>query len=254
MKKLLFITALILCSTMIVSAQESSKPQMNFVKFNLTSLLLKNYSFQYERVLSKHISAAVGFRFMPYTTLPFKSSVIKMAKIDDPQIIDMINTAEFANYSITPEIRFYLGKKGYGRGFYIAPYYRYAAYEAQKFTASFEVGDQGQPGSYTQKIDFAGSISSHTGGIMLGVQWALGKHFSFDWWILGAAYGASNGTFSGKPTPNIPEDKVAQIKEKLEEMNIPNKTIEVTPSNVKIGLDGIPWAGLRSGIIIGVKF
>nr|MBP6365337.1 hypothetical protein [Bacteroidales bacterium] len=68
MKKLLAVTALILCSVFTVRAQESAKPQMNFVKFNLTSLLLKNYSLQYERVLSKSISAAVSFRFMPYTT------------------------------------------------------------------------------------------------------------------------------------------------------------------------------------------
>ena len=255
MKKLLAVTALILCSVFTVRAQESAKPQMNFVKFNLTSLLLKNYSLQYERVLSKSISAAVSFRFMPYTTVPFKSTIIDMAKFEDQETIDMFNTAQFANYSITPEIRFYLGKKGYGRGFYIAPYYRYASYEAQNLEFSFEIGDEEGQMAQTQKIDLSGSLTSHTGGIMFGVQWALGKHVSLDWWLLGAAYGVSSGVINGIPTPALSQEDIPTVKRELEEMDIPmvEKTVTVTSNNVRMDLTG-PWAGIRSGIIIGIKF
>lgn len=36
------------------------KPRMNSLKFNLTSLALKNYSLQYERILSRKFSFAVA--------------------------------------------------------------------------------------------------------------------------------------------------------------------------------------------------
>ena len=253
MKKLLFITTLLFCSTFTLKAQEGVKPQMNFVKFNLTSVILKNYSLQYERVISKHVSAAVSFRFMPYTTLPFKSNIIKMAEFEDQQSIDLINNAQFANYAITPEIRFYLGKKGYGRGFYIAPYYRFAAYETQNLVVSFETGDDLDP--QTQTVDLKGSVTSHTGGIMFGVQWALGKHVSLDWWILGAAYGVSSGVLNGVTNPAIPEADLANVKREIEELDIPmvEKTATVTPNSVRVDITG-PWAGIRSGIVLGIKF
>ena len=37
-----------------------SKPRMSNLKFNLTSLSLKNYSLQYERILSRKFSFAVA--------------------------------------------------------------------------------------------------------------------------------------------------------------------------------------------------
>ena len=253
MKKLLAILVFIFCFSFAIRAQEALKPQMNFVKFNLTSILLKNYSLQYERVLSKRVSAAVSFRFMPYTNVPFKSTIIKMAKFEDQETIDVLNSAQFANYSINPEVRFYLGKKGYGRGFYIAPYYRYAAYDTQNLQFSFETGEGME--TQTQEVELKGNITSHTGGIMFGVQWALGKHVSLDWWILGAAYGVSSGVLDGTPTPAIPQEDIDEVKREIEEIEIPmvEKTVTVTPTNVRVDLTG-PWAGIRSGIVLGIKF
>ncbi|OJV19834.1 MAG: hypothetical protein BGO30_00755 [Bacteroidetes bacterium 41-46] len=253
MKKLLAFSVFLICSSFVLNAQEALKPQMNYVKFNLTSILLKNYSLQYERVLTKRISAAVSFRFMPYTTIPFKTAIMNMADFEDQETIDLFNNAQFGNYAITPEIRFYLGKKGYGRGFYIAPYYRYAAYDTQNLEFNFNTGDDQNP--QNQKVDLKGSITSHTGGIMFGVQWALGKHISLDWWILGAAYGVSSGVLNGVPTPAIPESDLADVKREIEDMDIPmvKKTATVTSNSVRVDLTG-PWAGIRSGIVFGVKF
>lgn len=107
MKKLLLLTGLLLLITPGVFAQKASeKHQKNFVKVNLTSLFLKNYGIQYERVLSKRVSAAIGFRLMPYTTIPFKDKIIDMANFEDQEPVDFLNNAQIANYSITPEIRF----------------------------------------------------------------------------------------------------------------------------------------------------
>ena len=49
------------CTTFNSRAQtDEAKPQKNFFKVNLTALVLKNYSLQYERVLNKTVSVAVA--------------------------------------------------------------------------------------------------------------------------------------------------------------------------------------------------
>lgn len=90
---------------------------------------------------------------------------------------------------------------------------------------------------------------------MFGVQWALGKHVSLDWWILGAAYGVSSGVLDGIPTPAIPQEDIADVKREIEEIEIPmvEKTVTVTSNNVRVDITG-PWAGIRSGIVLGIKF
>ena len=99
MKKLLLLTGLLLLITPGVFAQKASeKHRKNFVKVNLTSLFLKNYGIQYERVLSKRVSAAIGFRLMPYTTIPFKDKIIDMANFEDQEPVDFLNNAQIANY------------------------------------------------------------------------------------------------------------------------------------------------------------
>jgi hypothetical protein len=52
----------------------------------------------------------------------------------------MFDNAELG-YTITPEVRFYLGK-GYGKGFYIAPFYRNLKYDITgvNFTYTNQIG------------------------------------------------------------------------------------------------------------------
>lgn len=94
----------------------------NIFKVNLTALVLNNYMGQYERVLGKRVSVAISYRTMPESSVPFKSFILN--QIDDPEgdAEEILNNLKLSNYAITPEIRFYMGKKGYGRGFYIAPF------------------------------------------------------------------------------------------------------------------------------------
>ncbi|MBP6686866.1 MAG: hypothetical protein KA160_03325, partial [Lacibacter sp.] len=120
--------------------KSDDKQKMNIVKVNLMALGLKNYSFQYERVLSKHVSVALGVRTMPMNGLPLKSTIIDIVGEDDPQITQTINDLKVGNFAITPEVRFYLSKKGYGRGFYVAPYYRYATFKAEQVSIEYESG------------------------------------------------------------------------------------------------------------------
>ena len=142
MKKLLILSLFISFTLYVVSAQEvpvvppsdtlsakevqvntpanSVKISKNFIKFNITSALIKNYSLQYERVLSRSVSATVSFRIMPESGIPYTDNIFKWFDITDPEAQNVIENAIIGNFAITPEIRFYTGKKRYGNGFYFA--------------------------------------------------------------------------------------------------------------------------------------
>ncbi len=224
------------------------QPARNFIKTNLSSIPLKNYSIQYERVLTKGVSLAVTYRTMPSTSIPFKSLILE-AVGDDQDTKDIINQAKLSNFAITPEVRFYLGK-GNGKGFYIAPFYRYVKFSTNQVPVSYDLAN-----GTKQSVNLSGNLTANTVGLLFGVQKLLGKHFCLDWWLLGAHYGSGNGLFTGTPSsPLSPEDQ-AEIKDALENIDIPltDKTVTVTPNNVSVKLDG-PFGGLRSGISFGFRF
>jgi hypothetical protein len=83
----------------------------NFIKFNITSALIKNYSLQYERILSRGVSAAVAFRVMPESGIPYTDNIFRWFDITDSKTQDVIDNVIIRNYAITPEIRFYTGQK-----------------------------------------------------------------------------------------------------------------------------------------------
>lgn len=221
----------------------------NLLKLNLTSLPLKQYAVQYERVLNRKLSFAVAVRVMPTSTLPLQKIILD-AVGDDPDTRKVIETFRMSNMAITPELRFYLSKRGYGRGFYLAPFYRYASYKTSQMTFDYDLSGGGQ-GS----INLAGKLTSNTGGLLLGAQWPLGKHLVLDWWILGPHYGSGNGMFKGQSSQSLTQSEQDDLRTQLEDIDIPltNKTINVTANGASLGLDG-PWAGIRAGFSLGIRF
>ncbi|HEY0039594.1 MAG TPA: DUF3575 domain-containing protein [Flavisolibacter sp.] len=247
--------AVLLSSSIAALAQESTTEETtpgiskNFIKVNLTSLPLKNFHLQYERVLSKRVSIAIGGRYMPTSTIPFKSLVIKAIGDDDQDTKDLIEKSQIGNFAITPEVRFYLGK-GYGKGFYIAPYYRYANFSTNTITLNFS-----ETNGPSRSLNLNGEMSGHTGGIMFGAQWFLGKTITLDWWIIGAHYGTGKGIFTGTPSTPFTPGEQADIRQTLEDIDVPliDKTVSVSPNNVTVKTDGA-FGGLRGGILLGVRF
>lgn len=257
---------LFICATLQLSAQktvsipgtsfqpveiESSKKEykQNFIKLNLTAIAFKNYSIQYERVLNKAISVAVSFRTMPATTLPFKSLILD-AVGDNADTKKVIEDFRLSNFAFTPEVRFYPGKKGYGRGFYIAPFYRYASFSTNSLTFDFQ-----NTAGVQSSINLSGKLNANTAGLLFGAQWALGKHMCLDWWILGPHYGAGTGDFTGVASKPLTPDEQNDLRRELENLEIPltNKTVAVDANGASLKLSG-PWGGVRSGISLGVRF
>jgi len=251
----------VVCFCLTVSAQqldEKSSPaetkknagkdhKMNFFKVNITGLALRNYGFQYERIIKKKISFALGLRFMPSGDLPLKSS-LKDAANGDVDVENAIDNAQLGNFSLTPEFRFYLSKKGYGRGFYIAPYYRYTKFNADAIPIQYNGG------AGAKTINLKGDLSTNMGGLMFGAQWFLGKSISLEWWILGAHYGTGKGTITGISSTPFTTLEQNDIRQTIESIDLPvgKITAEVTSTTAKAIFDG-PWAGLRGGILIGIR-
>ena len=259
--KFLLALLLIIAAPFVLQAQIESSPEyagnqvkknqdVNFIKTNITSILLKNYSLQYERTLKKKLSAAISFRVMPETQLPFKSTILSIIEDDDADTKDMVEKITLSNFAITPEIKFYLSKKGYGQGFYISLFYRYAQYTAGNVDVKYTRDDNSE-GS----IDLSGKLTANTGGFMLGVQKMLGKTVCLDIWILGPHAGGGKGNLTGIPDKSLSSSEQQDLREALEDLDIPltNLKSTVTSNFASVDLSG-PWAGVRSGISLGIRF
>jgi hypothetical protein len=168
----------------------------------------------------------------------------------DPETEDIIRNMLIGSYTITPEVRFYLGHKGYGTGFYLALFYRYGHYEASKIPIPFtnELDED-------ITIDTKGDIVSHTGGFLVGYQWALGKHMCLDWQMFGPHFGVSSGDFLGVPSSPLSQQDQADIEEEFlnVESSLIDQTVDATANEVQMLFDG-PWGGLRFAVTFGVKF
>lgn len=264
-KKLFYlIVAFILSNTYNLTAQinsEDSLPivknnktlsnhRLNFVKINLLGFVVKNYSVQYERVLSRKISIAVSYRIMPSTGFPFQSQIIKASGTTDANTKATLEKFRLSNMAITPEIRLYLSKKGYGHGFYVAPFYRFASFKTNDMIFTYESSN-----NVESNISMAGKLTSNTGGILFGFQKYIGKHICIDTWLLGPHYGSTSGEFNGTTDTPLTSEEQADLKQQLTDFDIPltNKTVIVTANSATLKLDG-PWAGIRVGLSVGVRF
>jgi hypothetical protein len=251
MKKIFFALFLL---PIITNAQLGLLGGKNIIKTNLTSYALNNYNITYERSILKKMSISVGFRYMPKTTVPLKSTLEKY--IDNPDV--KINDFQMGNFAITPELRLYLGL-GKMKGFYIAPYARYASFDLSVPITY----DYLAPGE-TEKPQavFTGNFKSFSGGLLIGTQFQLAKKLVLDFWIIGAHYGTSSGTInavtnkslgSGPSSPawNALQQQLDEFKEigpfKFEGKVTSSNTAQITTTGA--------WAGIRAlGLSLGFRF
>jgi len=237
-------TWLLNAAFILFAAPAFSQKLENTVKVNLSSLVLKNFSLQYERGITKHISAALGIRIQPKGSLPFQTT----AKNTFPDAEFNFADISMGNTAITPEVRFYLGA-GRNRGFYIAPYARYA-----KFNMSLPINFQGQNGN--EEAIFDGHVTSFSGGVMFGMQYTIGKMVVLDIWAIGAHYGGSNGNATFTPSQPLTNQEQQSLQQVLNGVDIKPFDFSgtVSANGAVIQTKG-PWVGIRAlGINVGVRF
>lgn len=250
---LFLLAALAVSSLSTVQAQETSTGEgKNLVKWNVAALALKNYSFQYERAVANKISVAAGLRFAPKAKVAFSSKLEDV--IDNEDTWNSVKDFKTGNFAITPEVRFYLGQSVF-RGFYVAPFVRYATYSVEgPFHYDITVDVSGTAVNQKGVIPLSGNINTFTGGLLIGAQWKLSKLVYLDWWIIGASYGTSSGSISGKKNmlPEEQEELRKQLND-LEDLPLVKVKSEVNSEGAKVDFDG-PWANLRAGLSIGFRF
>lgn len=250
MKKLLILLVITGSCSSLLAQKEKEKnndepaPAKNMVKINLLALGLKNISLQYERAVARKVTVAGTFRFMPNGSIPFKSTFVNLA--DDPDTERQINNLKVGNIAFMPEVRYYLGKKGAFRGFYLGLFASLARYNADVL---LEYDDAGT----TETIPMKGNLTAITGGLMIGAQFRLSNKVYLDWWILGPNYGSSNGKLTGKKTMDAADQQ--DLRDELNELDIPltKFTYVVDGNGATMNIKG-PWAGIRSGLCIGIRF
>ena len=251
MKKLVLLTFAVTATTFLFAQEvidnekiDGTTRKNNIIKLNLPALAFKTISVQYERAIAKKMTVAGTFRYMPEGSIPLKSTVIELA--DDPKLERQLNNFEIGNMAFIPEVRFYVGKKGAFHGFYLAPFASIARYSSNLL---FEFDDNGT----TETIPLSGDVNAFTGGLMLGAQWKLSKAVYLDWWILGPNYGKSKGDLTGKKSLSASEQQA--LRDELAGLDSPltDFTYDVNANGATINFNG-PWAGVRSGICIGINF
>lgn len=239
MKKIILLAGVLFSQALFSQSSE----KMNIVKTNLTAYAFKNFNISYERAITKWFSVNVSYGKMPEGKLPFQSLLAADAKND-------FENLEVGNAAFTLETRFYLGK-GYGKGFYIAPYYRNTQFKARNLTYDLELSTETLP------VNISGKATGNSAGLMIGTQWFLGKNNNWviDWWIVGAHYGKGKGDFNGVTARTLNALEQQELKTQLEDLEIPlvDYTTDVNANGAIMKLDG-SWAGLRSGFSLGYRF
>jgi hypothetical protein len=252
MKKHSLLLILLLIAGMVNAQDREESPNAessvsnagkNLIKINLLALPLRNYSLGLEHKLGRKVTAGIGFRFMPTGGLPMMSTIKNL--IDDPSTDKQLDQFETSNTAITPEIRFYLGKQAM-RGFYLAPFARYSTY---KGSLPFEFDVNGT----TQNMPLSGKLTTITGGLLIGAQWKLGGRLYLDWWMLGPQYGSADGSLDGKKA--LSADEQRELRAELQDIEIPfaKTTTTVDANGARLDIKG-PWAGIRAGLNLGIRF
>ena len=250
MKKILL---LLLLAPFFANAQKLLGGK-NIIKTNITGDLIGNYNLTYERSVAKKLSLSVGFRYMPKTVLPSAIRNIADKYINDPDV--HLEDFQMGNFAITPELRLYLSA-GKMKGFYIAPYGRYASFDVQ---VPVSYTNSSLPPGTKAQAKFNGKFTSMSAGLLLGTQFQIAKKLVLDIWIIGAHYGSSSGTIDAvdiSPAMNNQSDRDALQAQLDDVKNLGPFTFEgkvTSATTAQITTTGA-WAGVRAlGLSLGFRF
>ena len=222
----------IICGILLCTSIAFSQKHNDAIKINLSGLIVKNISVQYERKVAKRISVALNYRTLPYGTVPFSTALsnqVNNASVD-------FSKMNVGSSAITPEVRFYVGKKKAMRGFYLGPFASFSNYKTD-----FPINFSNRSGI------FSGNLKATTGGLQLGAQMRISNRIFLDWWILGPNIGNGNGNLNLAATLTPTEQ--SDLRDQLEKLkgNVPLGFIQsytVDSNGANVVLNG-PWAGLR---------
>lgn len=237
------------------AADEGTRTPKQVIKLNLTQLALTNISLQYEYGFHKNFSAALGVGYLIPRNIP--------SQIFTPSSnAQGYQLPKFGGWAVTPELRIYPGKKVNHQaphGFYLAPYFRYSKYTLQAtYIDSVNV-------STSHTYDVKATYAGFTGGLMIGAQWIIGKHFSIDWWIAGGGAGLAKFSIDAKAVDgslNMSSQEQSDLKNdinnNINELGSFGKgtvNITTTSNSAAVRITGLPMTSIRAfGLCLGYAF
>lgn len=251
-KKLSVLFILLVATGSFVLAQ---KKDDNAIKINLPALFFKNFSLQYEKAIDKKHSFAVAIRYRPESKIPFQKAISDL--FTDTTI--RLDLAKLGNIGITPEYRFYLGKKGVMESFYLGLFISYNYYSGDAPINYWAYNSQ--TNQFIAKVAvFKGHINTLTAGLQVGAQWKLSNKLSLDWWIVGLNYGINSGDFKYRGTLTADEQvtlnevKLKPMKELLSSVVNIDLYEPANPNGAAFKSSG-QWFGIRAmGVNLGYRF
>ncbi len=265
---LLFITAVSLAAQPEYLKKGALIDGKTIVKLNVSTLPFGGQSASLERIISKRLSLTFAAGQASEGKIPYTDQVIDFAmdkffkenETDMGPLKTALSSFRYNNLYFSPEIRFYLGK-GYGRGFYIAPYYLYQNLGLNQMDMAYTYEDEGV--EYTESIQLKGHVNSQNLGINLGKQWLLGKRrmFVIDWKIIGLHGGFANSNISAKydgSYADYRQEAQQFIDDLLNDTQLP-PSVKITGGQIQddnsVAFDiESPWAFLRTSISVGIRF
>lgn len=225
----------------------------NQLKINFLPLIWNTYSLNYERKLAKRFTFGITGNYKPQGKPPLKNYIQKMFGELDQNYLNNefdIDRLEYSTWSISPEFKYYLGKSGAFKGFYIAGF---AKYESLNIIYDYALEIETSDRHYLVDIPLKGDLLAFTGGLYLGVQFKLNENCYIDWQIIGGNFG------SGKLDVSVFQNLTTEEQEKIKEFAL-NIQEELSDINYDINEKGakiwgaIPWVGLRTGLSLGYTF
>ncbi len=211
--------------------------QSNVIKVNPLGLAANSVTLGYERVIGEKQAFAVHVNML----LGVPGWADRLLE-EELSAQNAEGTADLSGIAITPQYRFYTGKKGAPRGFYIAPYLRYTDRTLE--ATSFYEGD-------ASDLNF--NLSGIGGGVQLGVQWLIGGRVALDWYFLGL--GANYSTFNGVYTADNMDEIELDIREDVNDLPIIGDQVEISRQGNELTVTiKTMLPAFRSGLSLGLFF
>ncbi|MBV7439924.1 DUF3575 domain-containing protein [Weeksellaceae bacterium TAE3-ERU29] len=251
MKKLILLAGLCLATGLSAQVQVEEpvtfqETKLNIVKTNVLAYAFRNLNVSYERVINQWFSISGGINYVPKGKIPFIEE-FDFSNND----IENIRNANVSNVDITIEPRFYFGK-GYGKGFYLTPYYRHSSINLDNIIIPFK-----DENDKDISLNMSGNTTANSVGLMIGSQWFLGEkqNWVLDWWIVGAHVGVAKVDFNGKTDRILTKKEQKDLEGSLNNFDV--ATVEykaiVNENGGRLEGNGL-WPGLRAGLAIGYRF
>jgi hypothetical protein len=228
----------------------------NIIKTNLSSIALANYGLTYERMLTRKISASIGYRFMPSTNVtqtPLGETVMDIVAEEGDDISQQLDKLKMSGNAVTLEFRVYTGRRPGAKGFYAGVYGRYATFKYD-YPYDFENPDGGNT-----LVPLKGNSKGIGGGIILGGQFMIAKRVVVDLFIIGGHYGRMTGKAEGlTDLSDLDEADRAELKDDIEGLvDLGDKhgiKAEVRDDGVRADIK-LPFLGVRGlGLTVGFAF